>query len=275
MKGRRLYFWQAINAQGEIQEGELVTQEKNHVCQQIIQQGLQPLVIKAGKRIPVSHWQGERLIVFTRQLATLLQAGLPLVNSLQLLAKENYSPAWRCVLQEISEKVSGGQPFSETIADYPVIFPPLYYQLISVGELTGKLDQCCARLAEQQERQQLLQKKVTKALRYPAFVCGVAVLVSIIMLVMVLPEFAKIYQSFDAPLPWLTSGLLSVSGALIRYGPYIVLLLAALSVSYHKKIRKLPKWQQREQTLLLRLPFISPLIRGRCLTQVSHIEEKW
>lgn len=227
MKNHRLYFWQAINSKGEIHTGELITKEKNDVYQQIILQGLQPLAIKAGKRISAYCWQGVSLTILTRQLATLLQAGLPLVNSLELLAKENDSPAWRCILQEISQKVAQGQPFSEVISDYPMIFPPIYYRLISTGELTGKLDQCCSQLAQQQERQQLLKNKVTKALRYPVFVCGVAVFVSIIMLVFVLPEFAKVYQSFDAPLPWLTSGLLFLSNALINYGSYAILLLAA------------------------------------------------
>ncbi len=268
MRSRRLYFWQAINAQGKMQQGELITTEKNDVYQKIIEQELQPVVIKAGKYIPAHYWHGSARILFIRQLATLLKAGLPLLDSLQLLARENDSPAWRCIMQEVSKKVANGQAFSEVIADYPMIFSPLYHQLISIGELTGKLDQCCEQLAQQQEQQQQLQKKIARALRYPVFICMVAMFVSMIMLVIVLPEFAKIYQSSDTPLPWLTSGLLYISHALISYGPYITLLLIVLFIFYRNKLRNLPAWQQREQALLLRLPVISLMVRGSCLSQI-------
>lgn len=86
------------------------------------------------------------------------------------------------------------------------VFPLIYRQLIAIGELTGNLDRCCLQLAQQQEAQLMLRRKVTKALRYPLFICAVALLVSVLMLVMVLPEFAKVYQSFDAPLPGLPKG---------------------------------------------------------------------
>jgi len=215
-----------------------------------------------------SYWQSIHLVTIIRQLATLLQSSLPLVNSLQLLAKEADAPAWRCVLQKISQKVIQGQSLSEAISDYPQIFPKLYCQLITVGELTGTLDQCCFQLAEQQERLQQLQKKVANALRYPLFICTLALLVSTMMLVMVLPQFAQIYQSFSIPLPLLTLGLLFFSNGLIYIGPYIILVLVIIGISYCHKLRKIPHWLQWEQACLLRIPIFSSLIRGRCLSQI-------
>ncbi|AWK14926.1 protein transport protein HofC [Candidatus Fukatsuia symbiotica] len=268
MNSRRLYRWQAINKNGYLQEDIFLATEKTAVYEHIIKHGLQPISIKSGKRIADSYWQGEHLTTITRQLATLLQSSLPLVNSLQLLAKEAEAPAWRCLLHEISQKVIQGLSFSEAIGHYPQIFPALYCQLIAVGELTGNLDQCCSRLAEQQEQQQQLQKKVSKALRYPLFVCVITLLVSIVMLVIVLPQFAEIYQSFAAPLPLLTRGLLFLSDMLIGYGLYVILLLTVMGVGYCRKLRKIPHWRQREQACLLRLPFFSALIRGNCLGQI-------
>ncbi len=162
MNIHRLYQWQAINKDGAIQEDISLATEKNKVYEYMLQHGLQPINVTSGKRVPDSYWQGIHLITITRQLATLLQSSLPLVNSLQLLAKETDAPAWRCVLQEISQKVIQGQSLSEAISDYPQIFPELYCQLITVGELTGTLDQCCSQLAEQQERRQQLKKKLLK-----------------------------------------------------------------------------------------------------------------
>ncbi len=164
-----------------------------------------------------------------------------------------------------------GQPLSESLAAQPSVFPLIYRQLIAIGELTGNLDRCCLQLAQQQEAQLLLRRKVTKALRYPLFICAVALLVSVLMLVMVLPEFAKVYQSFDAQLPWFTQGLLGLSALLIAVGPYLALLLGALLFGYCRWLHPRPPWRQREQAALLRLPLIARLVSGGVLSQTFRI----
>lgn len=232
MSDQRLFYWKAINTEGQLLTGALLATERNTVYEYIFRSGLQPLDVKGGKRLSISYWRGERLIAVTRQLAILLQAGLPLVNCLQLLAKEMDALPWQCLLQEISQQISQGQSLSEAIAHYPHTFPQLYPPVIAMGELTGNLEQCCMQLVQHQERQQKLQKKVIKALKYPVFVCVIALVVSIIMLVLVLPEFAQIYQSFDTPLPALTATLLLMSTFLITYGPYIIALLTLFCISY-------------------------------------------
>lgn len=268
MSQHRLFTWSALNFTGELQTGMLLATEKNGVYEHIIQQGLQPLAVKGEKQLSARYWQGERLVTMTRQLATLLQAGLPLVNSLQLLAKETDALPWRSLLDKISQQVAQGLSLSEAIMQYPHIFPRLYPPVIAVGELTGTLEQCCNQLVRHQERQQHLHKKVIKALRYPVVVCIIALVVSIIMLVIVLPEFAQIYQSLDAPLPGLTTGLLWLSNFLTVYGPYLALILATPCIGYFHTLRKKPRWQQWEQTFLLNIPLVSALIRGRCLSQI-------
>ena len=271
MKNLRLFLWQAIDSQGQLHQGELMSPEKNRVSLWLIEQGLQPYKIDSGKRIPPSQWRGDPLIQFTRQLATLLQAGLPLVSGLQLLAAEHPSAAWRCLLRELSELVQQGQPFSEAIAGQTAIFPLIYRQLIAIGELTGHLDECCLQLAQQQEAHQKLQKKVVKALRYPLFICAVALLVSMLMLVMVLPEFAGVYQSFNAPLPWFTQGLLNLSALLIQSGPWLALVLFCMTLAYFHRLHPQPRWRRSEQAALLHLPLIAPLIKGGCLSQIFRI----
>ncbi|MDN0095723.1 protein transport protein HofC [Yersinia rohdei] len=268
MSYQRLFRWRAINTDGQLQTGTLLAMNKNIVYEHMFRQGLQPLEIKGGKRLSIRYWRGERLIVVTRQLATLLQAGLPLVNSLRMLAKEMDALPWQCLLQEISIQVSQGQSLSEVMALYPHAFPRLYPPVIAMGEMTGNLEQCCLKLAQHQEQQQKLQKKVVKALKYPVFVCIIALVVSIVMLVMVLPEFAQIYQSFDTPLPALTATLLLMSEYLTSYGVFIALLLISISIGYQYMRRHHPYWQQWEQRLLLRLPVISALIRGSNLSQI-------
>ncbi|CAI0985380.1 protein transport protein HofC [Serratia ficaria] len=271
MKARRLFLWQAIDAQGVVRHGELMSSAKSRVSRQLIEQGLQPCRIKYRGRIAPGQWRGEPLIHFTRQLATLLQAGLPLVNALQLLAAEHPAAAWRCLLRLLSERVRQGHPFSEAIAEQQAVFPLIYRQLIAIGELTGNLDRCCLQLAQQQESQRKLRNKVLKALRYPLFICAVALLVSVLMLVLVLPEFAGVYQSFDAPLPWFTQGLLHLSALLIAAGPYLALLLGTVIFGYRRWLHPRPRWRRREQAAQLRLPLIARLIEGSALSQIFRI----
>ncbi|AYB48781.1 type IV pilin biogenesis protein [Candidatus Williamhamiltonella defendens] len=268
MKDHRLYKWKAINKNGSLEEGISLETQTHLVYENIIQSGLQPVSVKLYRSMTQSYRQKEYLINFTRQLATLLQAGLPLVNSLQLLAKDMNIPIWRCILQNISQEVSRGEPFSDAIRHYPKIFSKLYCELVAIGELTGHLDHSFFLLAQQQEQQKQLQKKVAKALRYPFLVCIVTLFVSLIMLILVLPEFAKIYASFDATLPWFTRALLFLSNKLINYGLYIASILILLGIVYCQILRKKMNWQQREQAFLFRLPFFSKLIRGHCLTQI-------
>ncbi|CNL01838.1 protein transport protein HofC [Yersinia mollaretii] len=268
MTQQRLFYWRAIGTSGQLQTGTLLATERNVVYEHMFHHGLQPLDIKGGKRLSAGYWRGERLIAVTRQLATLLQAGLPLVNSLQLLAKEMDALPWRCLLQEISQQVSQGQSLSEAMARYPQTFPRLYPPVIAMGELTGSLEQCCIQLVNHQERQQQLQKKVVKALKYPVFVCIIALVVSIVMLVMVLPEFAQIYQSFDTPLPALTAALLLISTFLTDYGSYIAIVLISLCSGYLHVRRHKTHWQIWEQKILLRIPLVAALIRGSCLSQI-------
>lgn len=152
MSYQRLFYWRAINTEGQLQTGALLTTERNTVYEYMLHNGLQPLRVKGGKRLSISYWRGERLIAITRQLATLLQAGLPLVNCLQLLAQEIDALPWQCLLQEISQQVSQGQSLSEAMAHYPHTFPQLYPPVIAMGELTGNLEQCCMQLVQHQER---------------------------------------------------------------------------------------------------------------------------
>lgn len=268
MSYQRLFYWKAINTEGQLQTGALLATDRNIVYEHMLHHGLQPLDVRGGRRLSIRYWRGERLITVTRQLATLLQAGLPLVSSLQLLAKEIDALPWQCLLQEISQQVSQGQSFSEAMTRYPHTFPQLYPPVIAMGELTGNLEQCCAQLVLHQERQQKLQKKVIKALKYPVFVCVIALIVSIVMLVLVLPEFAQIYQSFDTTLPALTAMLLLISAYLTAYGLYLAALLTSLFIGYFYLRRHRTYYQQLEQKLLLRIPLISALIRGNCLSQI-------
>lgn len=264
----RLYQWQAVDTLGSIQQGNSIEINKDIIYQQLFAAGLQPVSIRMKQRLRRHFWKNQERVAFVRQLATLLQAGLPLMNSLTLLGNEHTKPAWNCVLLNIAKGVREGKPLSEMLGQYPDTFPDIYRQIISIGELTGQLDKCCLQLATQQEQQAELRSKVKKALRYPLIVSVIAIVVTLLMLTLVLPEFAKIYASFDAELPWFTRMLVIASGALISTGPWLVGIFSLCCFGYLQKLHPLKHWQLREQMLLLRLPLTSRLVTDSCLSQI-------
>ncbi|MCL2894083.1 protein transport protein HofC [Brenneria tiliae] len=271
MRLERLYHWQAITPEGTLVHGETISARRRQAHARLISQGYQPLSLKSGRYLTPGYWKGEQLSELIKQIATLLQAGLPLLEALHLVTEQHQRPGWRCVLREIGVQVAQGKALSETVAEYPHIFPVIYRSLIAVGELTGKLDECCLRLALQQEAQYRLHQKVVKALRYPCFVLIIAMLVSLLMLTLVLPEFSNLYASFDTPLPWFTRQLLYLADGIARYGfaGFIIALSALLG--YCSLRRRCPLWREKEQAWLLKLPLLAHLIRGSCLSQIFNV----
>lgn len=263
-----LYQWQAVDTFGKLQTGELLASNASDAHQQLFSFSLQPITVKKQFRLRAAYWKNADRITLVRQLATLLQAGLPLVNSLILLSTEHSKVPWRCVLQDIARGVKEGKPLSEMLITFPEVFPQIYQHIISIGELTGQLDRCCLQLAIQQEQQAALRAKVKKALRYPLIVISIAIIVTVLMLTMVLPEFAKIYASFDARLPWFTELLMRLSNMLVRYGPAFALLNAVLAVIYIRIYHSQPRWRWREQSVLLHIPLLRKLVADSCLSQI-------
>jgi protein transport protein HofC len=263
-----LFRWQAMDQSGRLVEGALFCQSQQEVMDRLLADGLMPLSLSAAKRYRAREWQWAQKIAFFRQLATLLKAGLTLSASLNLLAEEHPHPGWQALFRQLENNVAEGMPFSDALALWPQVFPPLFPALMYVGELTGRIDDCCLQLACQQERQQQLQKKVTKALRYPLFILSLALLVSIGMLVFVLPEFMSVYQAFNAPLPAFTAGVIALSGGLQHYGFQLLVGLTVLAFSWRWQTKRSPEWQKREQRWLLALPLTGKLYQGGLLSRI-------
>lgn len=268
MAALRLFSWQALDEGGRFQQGAFFCQNREQVIGRLIAMGHIPLKLSCGKRYRPSAWQGESKTACFRQLSTLLKSGLTLSVSLGLLSEDHADAGWQALLVDIQQRVSEGTAFSAALAQWPEVFPPLYAALMNVGELTGKLDECCFQLASQQEREQQLKKKVMKALRYPLFILALALIVSYGMLVWILPEFAAVYHSFDAPLPAFTVAVIAFSDWLQHYGvtllPPVVLVSLCL-----KNIHRLPvNWQRSMERNLLRLPLAGALYKGAQLSAI-------
>lgn len=266
-----LFRWQAVDSQGQLRSGQLLAIDSDNLLLMLAQRDLLPVSWKKEKVWPRKAWKWQPRVDLFRQLATLLKAGLPLAESLALLAEGHPHPGWRALMRALHHRVLSGAPFSQALREWPQIFPALYPSLMEVGELTGQLDVCCSELARQQSRQQQLRQQVTKALRYPLFILLVALAVSSGMLLFVLPEFVAVYDAFDAPLPAFTAAVMQVSAWLQAWGAVAACGISLLLIAWHQLRRRSAGWQRREQAIFLRIPLLSGLWRGAQLTQIYTI----
>ncbi|WP_435947207.1 protein transport protein HofC [Dryocola sp. BD586] len=268
MANFRVWSWKAVDQRGQIRQGVVLAENRAAVEAQLGEQGLQLFSARRSVGARRGCWHIQQKIQVFRQLATLLQAGISLADGLALIADRHPYREWRALLQRIAQQVSQGLPFSDALRQWPGIFPPLFITLIHIGELTGKLDECSRRLAEQQEQLYRLQKKVTKALRYPLFILAVAFAVTAGMLGFVLPEFAAIYSSFNASLPAITLAVMGISSWVTSQGALWLFIAIIAAGCWFVLRRQKPCWQEYEQKLLLKTPLAAPLWRGQLLSQI-------
>jgi type IV pilus assembly protein PilC len=199
------------------------------------------------------------LIIFSRQLATLLESGITILAGLQLLAGQSPSRALREVLHDVIDALQQGQSFSAALAAHPLAFPPIYARTMSVGERTGKLEDSLRQLAMYLEKEQALSRKIRDALAYPLFVLFVAIAVVILMLTVALPPMVALFETFNTQLPLPTRILMALSKFFSSYGLYVLfggLVLAALSAYWGST----PPGRRASDAFVLRVPVVGGVI---------------
>ncbi|MFQ5418858.1 MAG: type II secretion system F family protein [Anaerolineae bacterium] len=271
------YRYVAFDGDGRRFEGEIEAPSETAAEENLWQQGLTVAQLTSVRRRPSLHElfptffgvKKRALIIFSRQLATLLTSGINILRGLRLLADQASSRALRHVLDEVILSLQRGQSFSEALAAHPLAFPPIYVSTIAVGERSGNLEEVLRRLADYLEREEALARKLTNALAYPAFVLFVAVGVVILMLTVALPPIADLVQSFNAELPWPTRALIAFSDFMSIYGVYILfttLVLAAVSAFWMGQ----PSGRRVRDALFLRIPLISRVVVQGQIARFAH-----
>jgi type IV pilus assembly protein PilC len=205
--------------------------------------------------------------VFTRQLATLVRASVPLLQSLDLMARGQASPVVQRLALQLRQAVATGQQLSSAMARQPHSFPPLYRQLVAVGESAGMMDQALERLALHEEKALALRRQIRAALMYPAVVMVVATAVLALILGMVVPTFESVFASFGAELPWPTRAVVAASQALgVAWWPTLLAMAAGIGLA-RWLLRRFRALQRLADAALLRLPLVGALINTALLAR--------
>lgn len=226
------YRWRGINSNGKIVSGQMLALnevevrdklKEQHVSIKKIKRGSVSLLTKLTHRV-----NSKDITLLTRQLATMLTNGVPIVQALKLVADNHRKAEMKSILTQMSKGVEAGTPISKAMRTAGVHFDALYVDLVATGEQSGNLAEAFERLATYREKSEQLRAKVIKALIYPTMVLVVAMGVSYLMLTMVIPEFESMFKGFGAQLPWFTQQVLLLSHWIQAYSLWLVVTLCAL-----------------------------------------------
>ena len=200
------------------------------------------------------------IVIFTRQLSTMIDAGLPLIKGLDILASQQENKTFKKMLVDIKTEVESGSTFADALKKYPKHFDRLYINMVAAGEIGGILDEVLRRLADYMEKAQALKSKVKSAMTYPLIVLAISAVVLSVILIFVIPTFAKMFSSFGAELPLPTQIVINMSNFLKSYF-FVIIGVIFLSVILFKKFYATEKGRYLVDKTLLKLPVVGILIK--------------
>jgi type IV pilus assembly protein PilC len=263
-----IWVWEGKTKTGEIKRGEMEAADQASVLTRLRSMQLtntkvkkKPIELNLLKFLPgIGGVTQKDLVIFTRQFATMIDAGLPLVQCLDILGNQMDNLAFREVLIKIKNKVESGSTLADALEDHPKVFDTLYTQLVAAGEIGGILDTILNRLAAYIEKNEKLKGKVKGAMVYPSIVLVVAVGVTVVLLLFVTPTFEKMFKDFGGAMPAPTQFIIDLSQFLQHYIIYMIIGLIAIIIAFRAYLRW-PKGREQWDAFTIQSPIFGPLIR--------------
>jgi len=260
-----VFKWSGKSPQGTVLKGELTADSKDEVQTHLRRQRIIPTDISPKAKPLFSAMRGtvkeKDLVIFTRQFATMIGAGLPLVQALEILSKQTENSYFAKIIGDIKSDVEGGSTFADALRKFPRIFSDLYSNMVAAGETGGILDTILVRLATYIEKSQKLKRKVKGAMVYPSVVITVAILVIAIIMIFVVPTFGKMFTNLGGTLPAPTQLVINMSNFISGIGGLIILGCIIATVVFIIQFRRTETGQLVTDRLLLRFPVIGILLR--------------
>lgn len=205
--------------------------------------------------------------MFTRQLAGLVSAGVPLMQALEVIGRGSLPAHWAAVIQALRVDVATGQSLTHSLRRHPGFFPEIYSHLVGAGEAAGMLDSTLTRLADQEEKAAALNRQLRSALMYPVMVVAVALAVVAVLMVQVVPTFTEVFASFGAPLPGLTRLVIEISEVVVRHGWWWVVLTVLLIGTARHLVNRSAQGRRALDAGLLRLPLWGRFIQSAVMAR--------
>jgi type IV pilus assembly protein PilC len=272
------FRWTAKTRTGATQQGELSAETRDEVIVSLRKQGIIPTYVGEKKILETKITLFRRrkkitdrdVIIFTRQFANMYGAGIPIVQGLDILTKQTDNPVLRDTIIEVKNDVEGGSTLADALKKHPRAFDDLYMNLVAAGEAGGVLDTVLQRLAVYIEKAMKLKRKVKSAMVYPSVVMGVAALVVAIIMIFVIPVFAKIFGDMGVQLPLPTRIVIAMSDFIAGLGGLIVLILFIIAFLGLRQYRRTEKGRMETDRVILKIPVIGDLMRKVVVARFSR-----
>ncbi|MBR3228978.1 type II secretion system F family protein [Candidatus Saccharibacteria bacterium] len=261
---------------GKIVKGNIQAENEQTAGRLLIEQGYIPQsVVEEGTGLfgNKSRVTGKDRIMFTRQLSTLIGAGLPLATSLRTVAEQTQGKAMKAIVEEILTNVESGKTLYDSFSQYPDIFNGVYLALIRAGETSGTLDLALKRLADQEEKDAAMMSKIKGALVYPAIILVVIIAVLAFMMVMVVPQVKDLYEDMGEELPGLTQFLVNISDFFGAFWWLVLLIVAAIAGAIWYAVKKTPVGRRISDTFKLNVPIFGGLFRKLYVSRFARTAE--
>ncbi|GAA3716519.1 type II secretion system F family protein [Oceanisphaera sediminis] len=272
--GAQPYQWEGLNRRGQKVSGFMLAANVQAVKRDLQRQGVSTTRVKRKRESLLSRRKNVikpmDIAVITRQVATMLSAGVPLVQTLQIISRSSQKSSIRELTGIIASDVEGGTPLSEALKKFPRQFDELYCDLVHSGEQTGALDHIFAQIAIYREKAEALKSKIKKALFYPAMVILVAIIVTSILLLFVIPQFEEIFAGFGATLPMFTQMVIMLSRWMQDYWLYILAAGVAAVFAYVRAWRHSEKVRDATDRFVLRLPVVGDILHKAALARFAR-----
>ncbi|HUO68271.1 MAG TPA: type II secretion system F family protein, partial [Gammaproteobacteria bacterium] len=270
--GQIPFTWEGTDRTGKKVKGKLVAASETAVRQELRRQGVTPKRVR--KQSMLFRKQGKvttaDIAIFSRQLATMMTAGIPLVQSFDIVGAGHENPAMQKLILAIKADVEGGTSLADALAKHPLHFDDLFVSLVAAGEQAGALETLLDKIATYKEKSEAIKKKVKKALFYPAAVLVVAVIVTVILLIFVIPQFESLFKGFGADLPAFTQMVIGLSHFVQRDGIFLAAIVGGgiYAFSYFKKrSRKMRHFLDRA---MLKFPIIGPILNKAAIARYAR-----
>ncbi|KAF0866894.1 type II secretion system F family protein [Pseudomonas sp. LD120] len=267
------YVWQGTDSQGQAMSGELSAANPRLIRAQLRKQGITATRVRRKPRgwpRLTQRIRTQEIALFSRQLATLIQAGVPLLQSFEIIAESFDHQQMRQLLASLKRDVEAGASLATALRRHPRHFDELYCNLVDAGEQAGALDTLLERVATYKEKSENLKARLKKAMIYPLAVVGVAIIVSSILLLKVVPQFQSLFASFDAELPWLTRRVITLSQLLQNHGGLLLAASLATGIAMPVVYRRSARLRDGLDISLFRLPLSGPLLHKSAVARYAR-----
>ncbi|MCP3038273.1 type II secretion system F family protein [Xanthomonas axonopodis pv. cassiae] len=268
------FVWEGTDKRGVKMKGDELARNANMLRAELRRRGITPTVVKtkpkplfgaAGKPI-----KPKDIAFFSRQMATMMKSGVPIVGSLEIIGEGAKNPRMKKMVGEIRTDIEGGLSLNEAISKHPVQFDELYRNLVKAGESAGVLDTVLETVATYKENIEALKGKIKKALFYPAMVMAVALIVSSILLIWVVPQFETVFSSFGAELPAFTQMIVNCSRFMVSWWLPMLLVAIGSAVGLVMGYKRSPKMQHLFDRLILKVPVIGKIMHDSAIARFAR-----